>query len=81
MSFDCDAYNHVILKSVLSLEFLWHHKGEIKHQGKLVRKPITAGGETEGRKKVDGLLHYKNPTVTASILLSLLVKKLHASLC
>ena len=81
MSFDCDAYNHMILKSILSLAFLWHHKGEIKHLGKLVGKLMTTGRQTEGRKKVDGLLCYKNPTVTASNLLALLVKKLHASLC
>lgn len=42
---------------------------------------MTTGRETESRKKVDGLLCFKKPTVTASNLLALLVKKLHAFLC
>lgn len=74
MSFDCDACNHMILKSILSLAFLGYHKGEIKHLGKLVGKQMTTGRETEGRKKLDGLLCYKTPTLTASNLLALLVK-------
>lgn len=29
MSFDCDAFEHMILKIILSPAFLWNHKGEI----------------------------------------------------